>query len=1506
MNLSVLRSTTSATRELSTATLDLSDSLGLAGGQTDLLNGRLLSVGNVALTAARGIATFGAFAVQTLTDITQNAVKTAEELSKFALQTNLTIEEFQAIAFAASNVGVDESTLSKILADTEKNIGNFLANGGGPLKDFFEKVAPTIGVTADQFRKLNSREALQLYISSLDKANLSQSETLFYLEGLASNATLLTPLLKDGGKQFEQMSKRADELGLVLNKVDIQNLSDLGVVLNEVTSLFESAKDIVGATLAPFITDLGERFLATGISTEGLRDGVLSVIEYGVKFAGFFADVIYFIGKFNQAVEATKTTALLVVEQIGNAFGLGVNYLLLFEVQLFEGAVKLANKTLSTITDILNGFFPVIDDFVKEFDLFGKITKFIIDSAGPAGKLLANLFGDFIGNIGKDVTLFGDFKLKAPKIGGDKTEDVAGKSKEIFQQNIDSFKDQIKSGADEFIDVWSDVAKFELPSNFIEDWYDRIAGNQRKARDDLKKTKEEMENINQEGYMSSMQIMEKTDQASEESLADQISALKEFTQQSADSFAEQSTARKNFHKLTAGLSTIESAIAISELKKQDKTSEEHFKDQVSGFKNLTSVASQMFDEQSKERKKLHQLEQVFAGIELALSIKKQSANALTAITRAFEAPFPINFATGAAMIGIMSSLGVFGGSSSSARAPSAADNLSRITTGTVLGSSDPSESIKNAQEDYEDIALDQLAELRGIRNSLTALGNGISALAVSLVRTNGGVGIYDGPQGLVSGGGGAGIFGAIGKAFSSKRITVVDEGIEFFSQAFSDILDGALLDAKGFFEVETKKRSSFGLKKSTTYEIKHRDLDPDLQRQFTDIFSHIGSAVSEAAELLGARNIESLLGSFQIDLGKVSFKGLDGEEIEERLNAIFSNQADLIAEHVMPAIAQFQQIGEGAFETLTRVAKEQVIFNDALDRMGVSLSHLSNVMQIEVGQSLINFIGDAEKFSDLTNEFFEEFFTEDEKFAHLEKTLTETLATMDLTMLASRDEFRSLMETLAAGLDTEYGREQYAGLLELVPHFAEYFDQLEDRQLAELEEANRLAAEAEEELRRAREEEEKAARDLVRTLSDVASEMERVSKSALSGLKESVKVEQDILSERRDEQIDDINAGLDAKLATISANFEAQKQARQDQTAARVASMEKQIERANDRASVLSGLAQTLESSVSSLVQVSRRTARDNIQKALSAARRGGDLSRFSLDDSINTLTNIDESGFGSLLDLQLERSRTANELKELSELAGDQLSTAEKSIELMERQVEVIQAQGDRQLAGLDAAQKRAEDSARELADRNIEAVNAQYEEESAYLQSIIDNAESQLNALLGIETGVLSLADAQENFANSLSDLEIAIEDRERAIAAENELLASREREKADTEKTSPPAGIDEVFEPVGIGQHVSDLVKKQIENVRRQAEERQRLKEAEEETRRQYDLAVAKQRASATNLAEAFAPIAVSIGHAAVGNNNDLVKLTSQIAGATIKTNRLMERWDGDGQPEVRSAS
>jgi hypothetical protein len=146
-----------------------------------------------------------------------NATKMAQELTNISRVAGVTTTRFQELAFASKSFGVDQSKLSDILKDVNDKFGDYYTTGAGPLADFFENIAPKIGLTADAFKGLSSSDALQLYVKSLEDANVSQAQMTFYMEALASDATLLAPLFTNGGAALDEFSAAAVKAGAVID-----------------------------------------------------------------------------------------------------------------------------------------------------------------------------------------------------------------------------------------------------------------------------------------------------------------------------------------------------------------------------------------------------------------------------------------------------------------------------------------------------------------------------------------------------------------------------------------------------------------------------------------------------------------------------------------------------------------------------------------------------------------------------------------------------------------------------------------------------------------------------------------------------------------------------------------------------------------------------------------------------------------------------------------------------------------------------------------------------------------------------------------------------------------------------------------------------------------------------------------------------------------------------------------------------------------------------------------
>lgn len=244
------------------------------------LNGLSGTIKKVAGPLAALFAGIGAAAV------IKDTADYAKEIERLSQVSGVGVERFQELAYAADRVGVSQEKLGDIFKDVNDKVGDFVQTGGGGMADFFENIAPQVGVTAEQFRKLNGADALQLYVSSLEKANVSQNDMTFYLEAIASDASYLLPLLQKNGEAMGLLADEARDLGAVLDQEAITQAKELSDNLTRMQTIFTSVGRVLGNMIIPYLNKAAEYFLALNrvVSSEG------GIIETFKKFFGFVGD----------------------------------------------------------------------------------------------------------------------------------------------------------------------------------------------------------------------------------------------------------------------------------------------------------------------------------------------------------------------------------------------------------------------------------------------------------------------------------------------------------------------------------------------------------------------------------------------------------------------------------------------------------------------------------------------------------------------------------------------------------------------------------------------------------------------------------------------------------------------------------------------------------------------------------------------------------------------------------------------------------------------------------------------------------------------------------------------------------------------------------------------------------------------------------------------------------------------------------------------------------------
>lgn len=348
---------------------------------------------NMAKVGAAAFAGMAAAGTAAIGVMIKEQVELAGEITKLARISNTGVESMQKLAIAAKAVGVEQDTLGDIYKDTQDKIGDFLSTGGGAMADYFENVAPLIGQTAEQFRELSGPDALQLYYNGLQEANLSQSELVFYMEAMASDASALIPLLHDAGAGFKVWAEAAENAGAVMDEETIRATQELQAANDLMMLSYDGAKKQFTSAFIPVLADVADKLVGSADAADV------------AKQAGEF------LVKTFKVLTVTGIGVVTVVKTIGTAIGA-------------MGAV------LAQYGTIADGV-----DFSSPFAFFQLAKNAIIDIPTSQINILKMAVGD-IGNIMRQANSQADaiYALGTGNRGANKYVVAAAQQRELSTQ----------------------------------------------------------------------------------------------------------------------------------------------------------------------------------------------------------------------------------------------------------------------------------------------------------------------------------------------------------------------------------------------------------------------------------------------------------------------------------------------------------------------------------------------------------------------------------------------------------------------------------------------------------------------------------------------------------------------------------------------------------------------------------------------------------------------------------------------------------------------------------------------------------------------------------------------------------------------------------------------------------------------------------------------------------------------------------------------------------------
>lgn len=430
-------------------------------------------------------------------------------------------------------------------------------------------------------------------------------------------------------------------------------------------------------------------------------------------------------------------------------------------------------------------------------------------------------------------------------------------------------------------------------------------------------------------------------------------------------------------------------------------------------------------------------------------------------------------------------------------------------------------------------------------------------------------------------------------------------------------------------------------------------LDDATQSALAETYAATEDSVENLYKKLGVQLNDGVLDGLTIGRTQISTKGKTDEEIQKELTAWFGTVADSMTSAINDATNA--GLTGFNFETLTKFVNNLYSVNDAIRYINIGLFDTS-VAGGKLAESMAAAAGGISSLQSAAAGYYQNFFTDTEK---ANDTIAETVRQFGLANVAlpaTREGFRALVESMDK--TTEAGQEQISTLLGLQEQANAYYNVLQSR-----------------------------SQEVAQALAEAQSSM---LSAAMGTLQRAVKKQQDAIQEAYNARTEALNASLSSSQSAVSS--------------------------LTTMTNSLSSALKTMLGQSDQATRVLYGQATATLETAAAIARAGGSLANFQgLDDALSTVTGNNSSGYGDWLSFARDQGRSAALIGELSATAGDQLTSAEKTVKGIQDQ--------------LDLSKK-------------------QFDLESKMLQGQLDLAQAQIDAINGVDNTLLSIAEALAQF--------------------------------------------------------------------------------------------------------------------------------------------------------------
>ena len=361
----------------------------------DQFSGGLKSIGANLQKFGAGVAKVGAIVtgigasiVAPLLLATEAASRFGDTIDKAFQRTQVSTERLSGLSLAAERTGTDFATLEKAILRSSRVIVD--ANRG---LETYKRTFRDLGLSAQELENQSPEEQFLAIADAISKVENPTKQAALAQEVFGKSGAKLLPLLREGREGLEAYQRRAEELGIVLNREEAKSLATYRDGITDLRTAIRGVQLSIGTALAE---TLGEPLFAIatiiGQTAKWIRENkslVIGIFAVGAALVALGTVItavgvgIILLGSLISAVGTIAALPFIVPLAAAGA--------LLLVLGSIVAAFLVFTKTGRTIAANVGNAFKAMFEVISA--VFGNVIKLLVDGRwADAGRLAALQF----------------------------------------------------------------------------------------------------------------------------------------------------------------------------------------------------------------------------------------------------------------------------------------------------------------------------------------------------------------------------------------------------------------------------------------------------------------------------------------------------------------------------------------------------------------------------------------------------------------------------------------------------------------------------------------------------------------------------------------------------------------------------------------------------------------------------------------------------------------------------------------------------------------------------------------------------------------------------------------------------------------------------------------------------------------------------------------------------------------------------------------------------------